>query len=379
MRASSISFIAVSFLAGQSGLCAAGAHPILQAGSAAPDFALPGVDGRIHRLADFAASPVLAIVFACNHCPIAQQYEQRIERLYQDYRHLGVAVVAIQPNAPEALRLDELDSSDTGDTLEEMKIRVAFKHFTYPYLYDGETQAVAEAYGPQATPHVFVFDHDRRLRYEGRFDSSYRAELVKTQDARNAIDALLKNQPVDITHTPVFGCSTKWKEKEADKLAALRKLEEKPVTVEPVSVGELKVLRANAAHKLTLIHVWSTKCDSCMVQLDAMEDTYRMYSPRGLELVTVAVDPEQDAVRQVLLKQHATNRNLFFASQDIASLRPAFDPDWDATLPYTAVLAPDGRLVYRMPGRVDMLQLRRTILANIDWEYDGFSQYWTQK
>src|ERR1700726_5091405 len=87
-------------------------HPILAVGSPAPDFALPGVDGKIHRLSDYAASPVLVVVFTCNHCPIAQMYEQRIERLYEDYRGKGVAVVAIQPNAPEALRIDELDSSD---------------------------------------------------------------------------------------------------------------------------------------------------------------------------------------------------------------------------------------------------------------------------
>jgi hypothetical protein len=181
-------------------------HAVLKPGSTAPDFALPGVDGRIHRLADYAASRVLVIIFTCNHCPIAQQYEQRIERLYQEYRRKGAAVVTIQPNAPQALRIDELDSSDTNDTLEEMKIRVMFKHLSYPYLYDGETQAAARAYGPQATPHVFVFD--RALRYEGRFDSSYRAELVKTWDTRNAIEALLAGKPVDVTHTGVFGCST---------------------------------------------------------------------------------------------------------------------------------------------------------------------------
>ncbi len=106
--------------------------------------------------------------------------KQRIERLYLDYRDKGVAVVAIQPNAPEAIRIDELDSSDISDTLAEMKIRADFKHLTYPYLYDGETQAVARAYGPQATPHVFVFDRARHLRYEGRMDNSYRVEMVKT-------------------------------------------------------------------------------------------------------------------------------------------------------------------------------------------------------
>src|SRR6267378_3824098 len=173
-------------------------HPILAVGSPAPDFSLPGVDGKIHRLADYAASPVLVVVFTCNHCPIAQMYEQRIQQLETDYGHRGVAIVAIQPNDPKAIRIDELDSSDISDSLEEMKIRVEYKHLHYPYLYDGETQSVTRAYGPQATPHVFVFDKDRKLRYEGRMDNSYRKEMVNTQDARNAISALLANRVVPV-------------------------------------------------------------------------------------------------------------------------------------------------------------------------------------
>jgi thiol-disulfide isomerase/thioredoxin len=350
-------------------------HPILPIGSRASDFVLPGVDGQIHRLADYAASPILAIVFTCNHCPIAQLYEQRIQRLYEDYRDKGVAVVAIQPNAPEALRIDELDSSDMSDTLEEMKIRVAYKHLTYPYLYDGETQSVARAYGPQATPHVFVFDRERRLRYEGRVDNSYRMELVKTQDARNAIDALLAGKPVEVTHTGVFGCSTKWKEKEAERLEAIRKLEEKPVSVEAATADDLRKLRANAAKKLTLVSFWDTRCDTCIAQFSAIEDTYRMYSPRSLELVTVATDPAaaRPAVQQLLAKQHATSRNLIL--QPGGSLRD-FDPQSPSGAPYTALMTPDGKIVYRKLGAVDILELRRTILANFDWEYEGFSKYW---
>jgi peroxiredoxin len=353
-------------------------HPILPIGSAAPDFALPGVDGKIHQLSDYAASPVLAIVFTCNHCPIAQMYEQRIMRLYEDYRDKGVAVVAIQPNAPEALRVDELDSSDLSDTLEEMKIRAAYKHLTYPYLYDGATQSVARAYGPQATPHVFVFDRDRRLRYEGRFDNSYRVEMVRTQDARDAIDAVLGGKSVEVTHTGVFGCSTKWKEKEAERLAALRKLEEKPVSMDLASADDLGKLRANQAKKLTLVSFWNTQCAACIAQFAGIETTYRMYSARGFELVTVAAGSPDSraAVQQVLEKQHATSRNLMFASSDTTALQRAFDPEWNASLPFTVLITPDGRIVYKKGGALDMLELRRTILANIDWEYDGFRQYW---
>ena len=85
-----------------------------------------------------------------------------------------------------------------------MKIRAEYKHLQYPYLYDGDTQAVTRAYGPQATPHAFIFDQERRLRYEGRLDNSYRIELVKTQDARNAIDAILAHQEVAVKHTGLF-------------------------------------------------------------------------------------------------------------------------------------------------------------------------------
>src|ERR1700726_4762749 len=164
---------------------AAELHPILALGAPAPDFSLPGVDGQVHKLSDYASSPILAVVFTCNHCPIAQMYERRIQQLADDYKNKGVAVVAIQPNDPKAIRIDELDSSDVSDSLPEMKIRAQYKHLTYPYLYDGDTQQVTRAYGTQATPHVFVFDQQRHLRSEGRFDNSYRTEMVKTNDARN--------------------------------------------------------------------------------------------------------------------------------------------------------------------------------------------------
>src|SRR5712692_9431642 len=228
-------------------------HPILALGSPAPHFELPGVDGAIHKLADYSSSPILVVVFTCNHCPIAQMYERRITQLAGDYKDRGVAVVAIQPNDPKAITIDELDSSDVSDSLDEMKIRARYRHLTYPYLYDGETQSVTEAYGPQATPHVFVFDRDRRLRYEGRMDDSYRAELVKTHEARDAIDALLAHREVAVKHTGVFGCSTKWKEKEAARLAALRKIVSQPAKLNMASDADFKMLRKNPTGKTLLI------------------------------------------------------------------------------------------------------------------------------
>jgi peroxiredoxin len=353
-------------------------HPILPLGSSAPDFSLPGVDGKNHSLADYASSPILVVVFTCNHCPIAQMYEQRIQQLEADYRDRGVAVVAIQPNNPKAIRIDELDSSDISDSLEEMKIRFAYKNLHYPYLYDGETQSVARAYGPQATPHVFIFDKDRKLRYEGRMDNSYRKELVNTQDARNAIDALLANREVPVKKTGVFGCSTKWQEKEASRLESLRKIDEQPIKLEMATASDLKTLRTNPAKHMLLISFWATWCGSCIDEFSDLEDTYQMYKVRDLDLVTVSANmpDEKTGVQKMLEKKRATSRNLLFASNDTAALQTAFDPTWESAVPYTVLLDSNGKVLYKNLGSVDILELRRTILANLPSDYIGFNQYW---
>src|SRR5690349_16350098 len=160
------------------------AHPILAIGAPAPDFCLPGIDGQKHCLKEYASAKILVIAFTCNHCPTAQLYEQRIMKLVDDYKDKGVTLVAIEPNNPNAVLLDELGYTDVGDSLEDMKTRAAYRHFNFPYLYDGETQKTATAYGPSATPHLFIFDSERKLRYQGRIDNNTREKLVTTKDAR---------------------------------------------------------------------------------------------------------------------------------------------------------------------------------------------------
>ena len=359
---------------------AQGSHPILAIRSPAPNFELPGIDGAMHTLSDYSASPVLVVIFTCNHCPIAQMYERRIGQLVADYKDRGVSVVAIEPNDPKAIRIDELDSSDISDSLEEMKIRAEYKHLTYQYLYDGETQSATNAYGPQATPHAFVFDQDRRLSYEGRVDNSYRSELVKTHEVRDAIDALLAHREVVVKHTGVFGCSTKWKEKQVSQVELLHKIESKPVPLQMASADDLKKLRSNPERKMLLVSFWATWCGSCIHEFPDIEDTYRMYSVRDFDLVTVSANmpDEKDSVIRMLQKMHATSRNLLFDSNDTAALQTAFDPAWGSAVPYTMVIAPDGKVLYRKQGSVDILELRRIILANLPSDYEGFNRYWSE-
>ena len=357
-------------------------RPTLAIGSPAPAFSLPGIDGKTHKLSDYSSSRVLVIVFTCNHCPTAQLYEGRIKKLAQDYRSKGVALVAIQPNDPEAVQLGELGYTDVSDSFEEMKIRAAYRNFNFPYLYDGETQAISEAFGVKATPHVFVFDQKRILRYEGRVDNSQRESLVQTQDTRNAIEALLADKPVRVPHTGVFGCSTKWKSSRPGRINETKRIEATPVRLELVSAEELKKLRANPTGKVLLVNFWATWCGPCLAEFPDLQTTYRMFRGRDFELVTVAAhQPDERAgVLKELEKQHATTRNLLFASSDTYAMQAAFDPKWESAVPYTMLIAPDGKVLYQTQGEIKILELRRLILANLpDPDYIGQRAYWASR
>src|SRR5882672_9960579 len=189
----------------------------LKIGDPAPDFALPGIDGRRHTLGDYKDAQLLMIAFISNHCPDSHAAESRIKKLVQDMKGKSFALVAINPNNPDGLSIDELGYSKYNDGFDDMKKYAAEAGFDFPYLYDGETQATAKAYGCLATPHVFLFDAERKLRYKGQFDDSRFADpaTVKSTDARNAVEALLAGKPVPTEVTKPHGCSTKWMTKKS--------------------------------------------------------------------------------------------------------------------------------------------------------------------
>jgi thiol-disulfide isomerase/thioredoxin len=352
-------------------------HPTLAIGSPAPDFCLPGVDGQTHCLQEYAASKVLVIAFICNHCPTSQLYETRIKQIAEDYKDKGVAVVAIEPNNPDAVLLNEMGYTDVGDSLEDMKTRAEYRHFNFPYLYDGETQKISTAYGP--TPHIFVLDSDRKLRYEGRVDNNMREPLVTKRDVRDALDALLASKPVAVAKTPSVGCSTKWLYKEAGRREEMETIAKKPVVLKPVGVSDLKELRKNSTGKLLLVDFWATWCGPCRAELPQFETMYRMYGRRAFDLVTVSINypDEQAGVLKVLTDEHATSTNRILSSTDIYPQLAAFDPDWSAAVPYTLLIRPNGEVVYKRQGTVDPLQLKRLIIANLtDDDYHGHQAYW---
>jgi thiol-disulfide isomerase/thioredoxin len=342
-------------------------RPLLPLGSPLPDFKLPGVDGRDYTPADFAKAEVLAVVFTCDHCPTAQAYEERLKKLVTDYGPRGVAFLAINPNHADAVRLDEMGYTDLGDTLAEMKERASNRGFNFPFVDDGPTQAVVEKFGAAATPHVFLFDRGRHLRFDGRIDDSEREDLAKHHDTRDALDALLAGREPAVPHTKVFGCSIKWREKADDNLRWREKVAQEPVALARVDPAALHALRA-ANGKVRLINAWATWCGPCVAEFDELIEHNLRFRHRDFELVTVAAQfpDEEPKILKFLQEHHASTRNLMYATTDKYAYIEALDPEWSGALPYTLLLGADGKVLYRETGSLDFLALRRAIVPALN-------------
>jgi peroxiredoxin len=345
----------------------AGDHKTLEIGSPAPDFKLPGVDGKSYSLSSFKNAKILFIVFTCDHCPTAQAYEERLIKITNKYGQRGVAVVAIMPNDPRSVQLSELGYADLGDSFEDMKLHAKRKNFNFPYLFDGAHETAAKAYGPVATPHVFIFDKDRKLRYQGRIDDVEKPTGVpKNQDAENAIQALLDGKEVAVKTTKVFGCSVKWAEKEDLVASADKEWSTEPVTLDMIDEAGVKDLVKNSTDKLRLINIWATWCGPCVNELPSFVTINRMYRRRDFEFITISADnPEKkDKVLKALQDLHAANTNYLFSSDDKYKLIEAVDPNWSGPLPYTILVEPGGKIVYGKQGTINAMEMKTRIVEN---------------
>ena len=340
-------------------------HATLAIGSKAPSFSLKGVDGKTYTLASFAKYKILVIIFTCNHCPTAQAYEDRIIQLTNDYRSKNVGVVAINPNDPSAIRLDELGYTDMSDTYAEMKLRAAQKKFNFPYLYDGATQSTAKAYGPVATPHVFIFDSERKLRYQGRIDDVEKpTKTPNSFDTRSAIDELLQNKDVSVKTTKVFGCSIKWAEKENWITKGREEWAKEPVELEPIDEAGIKELLQNNSGKLRLINIWATWCGPCVVEFPEFVTMNRMYRGRDFEFVSICLDDleKKDKALKFLKEKQASNKNYIFNIDNKYAFIEAIDPKWPGALPYTMIVEPGGKIVYAKQNIIDPAKIKRLIV-----------------
>ncbi|NOS68207.1 MAG: thioredoxin family protein [Candidatus Peribacteraceae bacterium] len=174
---------------------------VLAIGAGIPHFTLPSVDGLTidTRL---IKDPVLVVIFTCNHCPYAQAVEDRLIALGNHFDEEGAQFVLVNSN-------DATEYPD--DSFDAMKVRYQEKGFPFPYCHD-ESQEVAKSFGALCTPHCFVFDENRKLRYKGRVDDNWKNPAeVKEHSLRDAIDALVKGEEPQVKEANAIGCSIKWK------------------------------------------------------------------------------------------------------------------------------------------------------------------------
>jgi peroxiredoxin len=356
----------------------------LKIGDAAPDFSLPGIDGKTHQLADYKQPKILMVAFLSNHCPSSHAMEGRLLKLLADTKDQGVALVAINPNNPDGLSIDELGYSKYNDGFDDMVKYAAEAGFTFPYLYDGETQAVARAYGCLATPHIFIFDADRKLRYKGQFDDSRFADVatVKSHDARNAVEALLAGKAVPVEVTKPHGCSTKWMTKSTGITAKMEKWDQTPVDLEKIDAAGVASLRKNGTKNVRLFNVWSTTCAPCVAEFPELVKTARKFDLRDFQFITLSTDAPEDLAKaktflekrgaglsgkaKGLLKADGRTTNSYlYHGANVNEMMKALDPEWPGGFPHTVLVGTNGEIVWRHNGMVNGEVLRAKILEHM--------------
>ena len=173
-----------------------------EVGDIATDFSLKNIDDNHVSLADFSEANGFIVIFTCNTCPVAVQYEDRVIALHEKYAPQGYPVIAINPNDPDI---------KPGDSFAAMKTRASEKGFDFPYLFDAD-QTIYPAYGATKTPHVFLLDNQRVVKYIGAIDDSPQsASGVEETYLENAIEALKGGNNPDPNFTKAIGCSIKAK------------------------------------------------------------------------------------------------------------------------------------------------------------------------
>lgn len=361
----------------------------IQLGDPAPDFRLVGTDDRVHTLAEFGATKYLLVVFLSNHCPYSHAAETRLVPWINRMRERGLGVVAIQPNHPDALSIDELGYSKYSDSFPEMKLYGAEHGFTFPYLYDGETQAVAKTYGALATPDLFLFDENRRLRYSGRFDDSRFEDprTVTKHDAENAFEDLLAGRLVQVPYARPMGCAVKWLTK-IHKAAVSNQSawEHEPITLEPITASAVADLARNPTKKLRLINVWATWCAPCVSEFPELAKLSRRLKRRDFEVITISLDQPGDQAKalrflqaqhagmpariaETLKAEHRVTNNYLYTEASTDALVQALDPQWPGPIPHTVLVAPGGQVLWRQNGAFDPVVLGRKILDQLGGFY----------
>lgn len=336
----------------------------LEIGTKAPTFTLPDINGKMVSLSNLSDAKVLVVVFTCVHCPTAQAYEDRLIKFTNDYKDKNVEVVAIMPNSNLGLSPEELGYTEYDDSYKSIQLRVIDKNINFPYLYDGDNHSVSIKYGPTTTPYVFVFDQERKLKYEGNIDQNEKPGTGNGENLRAATDAILTGNSIENPVTKSFGCSIKWawKSKSATKMD--KNWQEKQVELHDIDIAGIKNLMKNNSEKLRLINVWATWCGPCIVEYPELIELQRMYGRRDFEFISISVDKTENRknIIKFLEESYSSIQNYAYTEGDNYKLIESVDPEWNGAIPYTLLIEPEGKIVWRYQGAVNIPILKKAIV-----------------
>jgi thiol-disulfide isomerase/thioredoxin len=222
-----------------------------------------------------------------------------------------------------------------------------------------------------STPHVFIFDKERKLQYSGAVDNSDDPNKIKKSFARDAIEALLEGKEITIKKMKPFGCSIKWADKEKSAKQALAEWAKEPVEINMIDTNGVREIMKNTSSKLRLVNIWATWCAPCVFEMPELVNINRMYNKRAFEMVTISGDVpgKKDAVIKFLKDKQVSCTNYLFNAEDRTELAEALDKGWEGGIPYTVIIKPGGEIIYRHTGPVDPLEVKKVIIGYLGRYY----------
>jgi len=332
----------------------------LALGQSCPDFALYATDGTLYRRDDFDDDEILIVVFLSNHCPESQNIENQLVS-FQGSIPDGVAMIGISGNSPIATPLDRLGYSDLDDSYDSMKERVVQKGFNFPYLYDGDDQAVSLKFGPQMLPTAYVFDGDRRLYAKTNF---LRSDIGRLS---TLISDILSGTPMaQGRDMEVFGCPVHWSWESKEVEEEVEEWRTRQVLLHQADINDLAKILSGDPHYLKVINFWATWCGPCKKEFPDFLKISRQFQTRPVQFITISVDgPEkQDEAFDFLNQVHAPLQNYILNDVREDSVRAAIGQEWDGSIPLTLLIGPSGMISKRWSGPFNQLELKRSIVRH---------------
>ena len=351
------------------------ANSALSIGQPAPDFSLPDLRGQSHLLKE-QRGKITVIAFLSVQCPISNAYNERIRTLAEDYARQGVVFLAINASAPE--------------TVADIKAHAAQHNFAFPILKDAGNK-VADAYGAERTPEIFVVDAQGVLRYHGRIDNSQDVRRVKRNDLREALNELLAGKPVSVPEAKAMGCVIKrvqaaTRKSESEQLSSryafsFAPQKAKPVakrpatTTKPASTAAFSKplllkpaafpkLRDSFKGQVLVLNFWATWCAPCVAEMPEFVKLDAEYRSKGVRVIAISADDTTDL--NTLVAKFVRDKKLVFPiyvqdTDDPQEMIDQINKDWPGTLPATFVYDKQGQLVLSRFGIIDREQLLTTV------------------